>query len=170
MTTKHKIKALSIDELLKQQDGPIRKKRRLSESNVSSGNEGSGSSAEEESASESEGNDKGSLPGELDEGDQDEEEMEVEHSHDASELNIEGRLGFFGRISAPRIPAAALVADISIPRASSFSSLGISTQLQGALKAMSIKAPTDVQSACIPPLLAGEYVYLPLLHSQLMVL
>jgi ATP-dependent RNA helicase DDX49/DBP8 len=39
---------------------------------------------------------------------------------------------------------------------SSFSALGISAPLQAALTAMSIKVPTEVQRACIPPLLAGE--------------
>ncbi|KAK2466166.1 hypothetical protein APHAL10511_001808 [Amanita phalloides] len=38
----------------------------------------------------------------------------------------------------------------------SFSTLGISNPLQAALMAMSIKAPTEVQAACIPALLAGR--------------
>ena len=37
-----------------------------------------------------------------------------------------------------------------------FSSLGISATLQTALKSMSIKLPTEVQAACIPPLLEGK--------------
>lgn len=37
-----------------------------------------------------------------------------------------------------------------------FTSLGISSPLIAALTAMSIKLPTEVQLACIPPLLAGE--------------
>jgi hypothetical protein len=37
-----------------------------------------------------------------------------------------------------------------------FSSLGISAPLQAALKSMSIKLPTEVQAACIPPLLEGK--------------
>ena len=37
-----------------------------------------------------------------------------------------------------------------------FSSLGISSPLQAALKSMSIKLPTEVQAACIPPLLEGK--------------
>jgi ATP-dependent RNA helicase DDX49/DBP8 len=40
--------------------------------------------------------------------------------------------------------------------ASSFRDLGISSVLQGALASMSIKLPTEVQSACIPPILAGR--------------
>ncbi len=39
---------------------------------------------------------------------------------------------------------------------SSFASLGISAPLQATLASMSIKNPTEVQAACIPPLLAGE--------------
>lgn len=38
----------------------------------------------------------------------------------------------------------------------SFSALGISPQLQSALTTMSIRTPTEVQAACIPPLLAGK--------------
>ena len=37
-----------------------------------------------------------------------------------------------------------------------FSSLGISAPLQAALKSMSIQLPTEVQAACIPPLLEGK--------------
>lgn len=38
----------------------------------------------------------------------------------------------------------------------SFSELGISTPLQAALASMSIRKPTEVQTTCIPVLLAGE--------------
>lgn len=38
-----------------------------------------------------------------------------------------------------------------------FASLGISLPLQKALTGMSIKVPTEVQAACIPPLLTGEF-------------
>ena len=37
-----------------------------------------------------------------------------------------------------------------------FASLGVSSLLQNALKGMSIKVPTEVQAACIPPLLEGK--------------
>jgi ATP-dependent RNA helicase DDX49/DBP8 len=36
-----------------------------------------------------------------------------------------------------------------------FSSLGISPSLLAALSKMAIRAPTEIQQACIPPLLAG---------------
>ncbi|KAJ3965575.1 P-loop containing nucleoside triphosphate hydrolase protein [Lentinula raphanica] len=38
----------------------------------------------------------------------------------------------------------------------SFSELGVSLAVQNALKAMSIHTPTEIQAACIPPLLAGR--------------
>jgi ATP-dependent RNA helicase DDX49/DBP8 len=41
------------------------------------------------------------------------------------------------------------------PETSSFSALGVSPPLQAALASMSIKTPTPVQAACIPPLLSG---------------
>ena len=37
-----------------------------------------------------------------------------------------------------------------------FSSLGISPPLLSALTKMAIRAPTEIQQACIPPLLAGQ--------------
>ena len=40
---------------------------------------------------------------------------------------------------------------------SSFAQLGISAPLQAALKAMSIRSPTEVQAACIPPLMSGAF-------------
>ena len=44
----------------------------------------------------------------------------------------------------------------NVPR--TFSSLGISPSLITALAAMSIKLPTEIQAACIPPLLSGRVI------------
>ncbi|KAJ3811248.1 P-loop containing nucleoside triphosphate hydrolase protein [Lentinula lateritia] len=41
------------------------------------------------------------------------------------------------------------------PRSTSFSELGVSLAIQNALKLMSIHTPTEIQAACIPPLLEG---------------
>lgn len=41
-----------------------------------------------------------------------------------------------------------------------FGSLGVSQVLQNALGSMSIRLPTEIQAACIPPLLAGAYIYI----------
>ncbi|KAJ7507739.1 ATP-dependent rRNA helicase RRP3 [Mycena galericulata] len=42
------------------------------------------------------------------------------------------------------------------PSSTTFSGMGISTSLQAALTSMSIRTPTEVQAACIPPLLQGR--------------
>ena len=42
-----------------------------------------------------------------------------------------------------------------------FTSLGISSPLRAALKSMSITDPTEVQSACIPPILSGVFLFVP---------
>ncbi|KAF5393787.1 hypothetical protein D9757_000078 [Collybiopsis confluens] len=41
------------------------------------------------------------------------------------------------------------------PPSASFSDIGISLAIQKTLKTMSIQTPTEIQAACIPPLLAG---------------
>ena len=46
----------------------------------------------------------------------------------------------------------------------SFPGLGVSKQIVSALAAMSIRRPTEVQAACIPPLLAGSATYPPPVH------
>ena len=46
---------------------------------------------------------------------------------------------------------------------SSFEALGISPALINALNKMSIKLPTEIQVACIPPLLQGEFLSIYLL-------
>lgn len=65
------------------------------------------------------------------------------------------------RLAGDPIPRSSLVNRNRNPPAQpkevTFSSLGISTALQSALAAMSIRTPTPVQAACIPPLLAGKF-------------
>ena len=39
----------------------------------------------------------------------------------------------------------------------SFASFGVSSTLLNALASMSIRSPTEIQAACIPPLLQGEF-------------
>ncbi|KAF8192546.1 P-loop containing nucleoside triphosphate hydrolase protein [Pholiota molesta] len=113
MPAKSNLKNITVDDLLRQQEGPLRKKRRLSESEASS--------------SDDEGSESDSSSG--------------HHTRPYSQDDIK----------SPKRQTST-----SASSQSSFASLGISPQLQGALKSMSIKAPTEVQSACIPPLLAGR--------------
>ena len=52
----------------------------------------------------------------------------------------------------------------------SFTALGVSKQIVSALAAMSIRRPTEVQAACIPPLIAGSTTFPSLVHTILLVL
>jgi hypothetical protein len=71
-----------------------------------------------------------------------------------SDFIVADRLGSSRQHEKPSMPQRL---PPSVP--ASFSSLGISAPLQSALKSMSIKSPTEVQVACIPPLLAGMYIF-----------
>lgn len=68
------------------------------------------------------------------------------------------------------VKASAAKADIAVLHpyfADSFADLGVSRQLVASLNAMAIRRPTEVQMACIPPLLAGTYcLYLTLCLSE----
>ncbi|KAF8974298.1 P-loop containing nucleoside triphosphate hydrolase protein [Flammula alnicola] len=155
MTVKSKSRSLTVDDLLRQQEGPARKKRRLSES-VSGSEDGSESSVS--TSGQNDGTESARDEDQSSNSDSEEEDQESTYNRSESvlsEFTVEDRLGSFGqRVKSPKRQIAP--PPPPPPRASSFSSLGISTQLQGALKSMSIKAPTEVQSACIPPLLAGK--------------
>lgn len=160
MTAESSLKNITVDDLLRQQEGPLRKKRRLSESEASnSEDEGSesGSSSGHHTRSYSKDDNEGQF---LKSEDEDGEPSQNKTS--LSELNVDDRLGSFERVKSPKRQIST-----STSSKSSFASLGISPQLQGALKSMSIKAPTEVQSACIPPLLAGKYVYSASRYTQL---
>ncbi|KAF4574938.1 putative RNA helicase [Pleurotus pulmonarius] len=69
----------------------------------------------------------------------------------SSRLVVGDRLGR----AAPKRDTPAQRAQPS-PHVESFAALGISQSLQNALKSISIKVPTEIQRACIPPLLEGE--------------
>ncbi|KAF8826680.1 hypothetical protein HHX47_DHR5000060 [Lentinula edodes] len=55
-----------------------------------------------------------------------------------------------------RIEVGSKLPKAAPPRSTSFSELGVSLAIQNALKVMSIRTPTEIQAACIPPLLAGR--------------
>jgi ATP-dependent RNA helicase DDX49/DBP8 len=46
------------------------------------------------------------------------------------------------------------------PISTSFLSLGISPPLRATLSNMSIRVPTEIQAACIPPILSGKFYFL----------
>jgi ATP-dependent RNA helicase DDX49/DBP8 len=137
------------------QEGPSRKKRRLSHSESSPDNsEGSSSSDSEQDVDP---NTEESIQSEP-------EDVNDDHWETHSDFIVGDRLGSFGRetksSNSQTIPP-------SMPdRIVSFSSLGISAHIQSALKSMSIKTPTEIQVACIPPLLAGKYSFVLLESSR----
>ncbi|KIM46242.1 hypothetical protein M413DRAFT_441319 [Hebeloma cylindrosporum] len=123
------------------QEGPARKKRRLSHSESSPDDSEEGSNNSEQDAADLVHSDPEDIM-----------DSSYKHFQTHSDFIVEDRLGSSGQHEKSSIPPQKLPP--SVP--ASFSSLGISAPLQSALKSMSIKSPTEVQIACIPPLLAGR--------------
>jgi ATP-dependent RNA helicase DDX49/DBP8 len=122
---------MDTDDLLKQQEQqPLRKKRRLSYSDPDNDEASSESGSDERLSDNSDGG------------------FQVDWS-----LEPHSRVSNKTTTQSPKLQATP-----PTPPAKSytFSSLGISAPLQVALKSMSIKLPTEVQAACIPPLLEGK--------------
>lgn len=88
--------------------------------------------------------------GGLSEGDLSSEEKESEP--DRNSFVVEDRLSSLRFARTQKPPTGPTLNSIR----TTFASLGISLPLQQALTGMSIKVPTEVQAACIPPLLAGK--------------
>jgi ATP-dependent RNA helicase DDX49/DBP8 len=136
--------ALTADDLLRTLEGPQTKRPRLSpeEHDGSSsenfhGHEDSNSSEDDESVEDdihSKSDDEGIFG------------RDAEEASNPS-VRIHARL-------SPSLPQPA-EKRARQPLASSFTSFGVSAPLIAALGSMSIKTPTPVQSACIPPLLSG---------------
>ncbi|KAF8165398.1 P-loop containing nucleoside triphosphate hydrolase protein [Crassisporium funariophilum] len=138
MTVKSRPKSFNSDG---QEEGSLRKKRRLSEvlsdapqtpDENSTEDDVSADSADEES--------------EENEGPASDNEPDI-----LADLPTEDRFNFVTRQTGN------LQTSTNAPtQHSSFASLGVSIPLQAALKSMSIKTPSEVQSGCIPALLAGR--------------
>lgn len=116
-------------------EGPARKKRRLSHFESSPDDLEEGSNSSEQNVADFMHSDPEDI---------------IDSNYIHSDFVVEDRLGSSGQHEKPPMPQKL---PPSVP--ASFSSLGISPPLQSALKSMSIKSPTEVQLACIPPLLAG---------------
>jgi hypothetical protein len=138
---------ISVDDLLKQQDGPARKKRRIMviedhDEGHTSDDRASGKDVELNADTDEESEDDGPV----------------------SSVEVHNR---FQTAASSRIPERPEAPDNQQPinsKRPSFASLGVSAPLVNALKGMSIKMPTEVQEACIPPLLAGKYVFATILQ------
>lgn len=136
-----KRKNLTSDDLLRRQEGQSPKRVKLTTLN-------------REQDITSDYSDEGSVRSSIQvEGEEDEDEAETSESEDEkSNLEVSERVS----INRSRMPQRIEPIRNTQPRPpASFSELGVSSAIQNALKTMSINSPTEIQTACIPPLLAG---------------
>lgn len=176
---KGKRSGLTTDDLLRQQEERPFKRTRLSafedtgpthsrrvtksryvsdaSSSRSSASDAESSDVEQEGAS-TDGEESQSASEDAEDEDEDVEDDSVELREDAEEDS--GRLRISRRIQ-DRTPAAKPT-EMGPRLVQSFSEVGISTPLEVALRRMSIHSPTEIQAACIPPLLAGAHVVIEL--------
>lgn len=156
-----KHEGLTTDDLLRLQEGPPLKKIRLSAStSVDSGyfiglHDESGSGSSEYPGDDL--TDQEEDPQDGDEsflGQADEDEEGSDHWELRGAIEDSGRLKLARASSlSTRTPRPA--AETPKRSARSFNDIGISPALEAALHRMSIHTPTEVQAACIPPILAG---------------
>ena len=187
------IEDLSVDDLLKRQDEPRRKKRKLvvadeelldvnndvenawsnfaSDDDDDNGHEDGGHFEdfdEDTDDDEAEGSDANSAKDDL-ENDTDERHIRRTESSIKSNHQRTPSPAPASRMSA--LPRVKMVIDTDAIRKKTtlptFEELGASKALVASLAAMSIRTPTEVQTACIPPLLAGECRYFIIISASL---
>lgn len=168
-----KRRALTADDLLRmQEDGPARKRPRETEylEDEDEGGDNDYTSSDDDllvfkqkPRHDSEEEESGSRGGSNEEGsnsDDDEENSDEEQLPTVQGLTSDDIEDVSSRISVvPRTTVRVLQNSLTTQpkQATSFASFGISPVLLAALHKMSIKTPTEIQAACILPLLQGEY-------------
>ena len=173
-------RVLTTDDLLRmQEDGPSRKRRREdfimvedSDSEMELPFKHAKNDTDEDDESEGEGEElsSGSGSGSGDDSNSEDDEVRDGLGHDSDQADeifahslstpyaeddtSSSRISIVPRTSLPitRKPPA-----VPPNHPTSFATMGISATLLTALAKMSIRSPTEIQSACIPPLLQGEY-------------
>jgi ATP-dependent RNA helicase DDX49/DBP8 len=172
-----KRKRLTTDDLMRLQEGHSKRNRPLSltlesEDELSDGLNGSGQASGNDAEGKSEGENgseggedalsviKGSVSEEEDDGGEDYENGRHE-SHDLG-LPSGGWLDdgpSHSRMSLKRNVASHSAPLVAVAKSATFAALGISPTLISTMSGMAIRAPTEIQAACIPPLLAGKNLY-----------
>ncbi|GLB33747.1 putative DEAD box helicase family protein [Lyophyllum shimeji] len=163
---------LSADDLLRKLEEPRRKKARLSLLTESDSDDApfgkvkanrtesrDGDSSDEERSIDDDENDEDDDE-EDDEGEGDDDHDDDDDDADADEadanprelLVVQDRFG--SSLKSRQQNQFKETTQPTESKAVTFTSLGISGPLQAALSSMSIRTPTEVQAACIPPLLA----------------
>ena len=143
---------LDADDLLKQIEQPQRKRRKISEEKTLHSDDREYPNMRRNSISEeSEEDEDGSSIAT-------EEEEEIEGKELKSYLPPDDRVSRLKLPSRAPLPERTSRTKDSTPKEHvAFVDLGVSKALVASLLKMSIRAPTEVQAACIPPLIAGKF-------------
>ncbi|KAF9075897.1 P-loop containing nucleoside triphosphate hydrolase protein [Rhodocollybia butyracea] len=141
-----KRKNLTSDDLLRRQEQPQPKRTKFATRNRSEKNDGSSDASEGSSCSMD------SSP--ENEDDEDSSDGASDTAYDTHNLEISDRMM---KVAHSRLPQRSEIPKSPKSRLpATFSELGVSSTIQNALKTLSIHTPTEIQSVCIPPLLAGR--------------
>ncbi|KAL0065208.1 putative RNA helicase [Marasmius tenuissimus] len=168
-----KRKVLTSDDLLRVQEQPSRKKaktdflpKRSLHGDYGSEYESEDPDENQVKASATDGSDEDDDDDTEEEdeegggGEDDEQDESSELDEDSAEpTNDASRIGLSRFKSNPTIttrPSEQSQTNSESPSSNTFAALGASVPLRNALKSISITAPTPVQAACIPTLLAGR--------------
>lgn len=150
MKTGTKRRTVTTDDLLRIQEEPQSKRIKLSDPAAADlGSDTDGSQVETY----------------RDEHHPSDEDSDSDSDSDSAEFSSHDDLSSFSRVKPPPSGADAKLKVTQPPRPTSFASLGVSPDLQSALSTISIRTPTEVQAACIPPLLSGASELKPPLAS-----
>ena len=146
-----KRRTLTTGDLMRSQGVPARKRIRRTLVVEDGGGEEATWSLSESDEDKSEADTEGEEKGEA--GLEDEEDVDFED--EPLSTPQPSRFNFSRIATKPRKQLAASITSTNSP--STFLSLGVSLPLQASLSSMSIRTPTEVQAACIPPLLHGKF-------------
>lgn len=145
MTSFNKRKVLTADDLSRSLEDPRKRTKHTHIDDSSDAESASDASVEEDEQQEEPEEDE-------EDGEDEDSDSEVELGSSTPHFEVEDRFGFSKTKDKPNERTSAKKTDVS-----SFSSLGISPALQATLSSMSIRLPTEVQAACIPPLMSGKF-------------
>ncbi|KAK7696024.1 hypothetical protein QCA50_000665 [Cerrena zonata] len=153
-----KRKMLSVDDLMRMQEQPSSKRLRedMEEKGTDSDSASTTSSTSRSShASDLSEDDYSDEPSDS-EGEDEDEEIRPMHTSlvDSIDRFASSRIAIVPRKTLKETPSKPSTSFQPLP--TSFASLGINSALHTALSKMSIKAPTEIQSVCIPPMLEGR--------------
>ncbi|KAJ7047428.1 P-loop containing nucleoside triphosphate hydrolase protein [Mycena alexandri] len=153
-----KRKSLTADDLLRQQEGP---QKRLKTFRAASPSSSQGNNSDHSDHSENGQNDSDSSASESEnklaqEDTDDDDESDEEASPLPTSLSKSSGASSDSHSRLTIKPRTDHDPPTRPTPPATFSGLGISAPLQTALTSMSIRAPTEVQAACIPPLLQGR--------------